>query len=158
MIKYKSTGWGYHMLEKQITALSSKNNNVAYQALKELQKLSEESNEVYAYLSIFMDMINSDNSYLRMRGLTLIAINARWDSDHQIDKIISQYLQHITDEKPIAARQCLQMLPLIAQFKPELKDTIIAALQTADFSHYVESMQPLVRKDRQKALVAINAL
>lgn len=44
-------------------------------------------------------MIDSDNSYIRTRGLTLIACNAKWDKDNKIDEIIDEYLKHIEDVK-----------------------------------------------------------
>ena len=101
------------------------------------------------------DMLDSDNSYIRTRGLTLIACNAKWDKDYKIDEIIDKYLKHITDIKPITARQCIKLLPVIAKDKPELKDDILSALHKADSSFYEDSMQPLVYKDTQKAIKEI---
>lgn len=138
--------------------LFDKNNNVAYKALQELQKESEKTNCVYAYMDRLGDMLDSDNSYIRTRGLTLLAYNARWDMDNKIDEIIDQYLKHITDAKPITARQCIKLLPMIARDKPELRNDICSALQKADTSFYDNSMQPLVYKDIQKALKEIQKL
>ena len=81
--------------------LLDKNNNVAYKALQELQKESEETDCVYPYMDRLSDMLDSDNSYVRTRGLTLLAYNAKWDKDYKIDEIIDKYLKHITDIKPI---------------------------------------------------------
>ncbi len=36
------------------------------------------------------DMMDNDNSYIRTRGLTLIAYNAKWDKDNKIDEIIDK--------------------------------------------------------------------
>ena len=57
--------------------LFNKNNNVAYKALQELQKQSEETNYVYLYMDKLSDMLDSDKSYIRTRGLTLLAYNAK---------------------------------------------------------------------------------
>lgn len=135
--------------------LFDKNNNVAYKALQELQKESERTDCVYPYMDKLSVMLDSDNSYIRTRGLTLLAYNAKWDKDHKIDEIIDQYLKHITDVKPITARQCIKLLPVIAKYKPELKDDIVSALHRADITVYDDSMQPLVYKDIQKALKEI---
>ena len=97
------------------------------------------------------DMLESDNSYIRTRGLTLFAYNAKWDRANKIDEIIDGYLEHITDVKPITARQCIKLLPMIAKDKPELKEDILSALHRADVSFYEDSMRPLVYKDIQKA-------
>ena len=138
--------------------LLDKNNNVAYKALQLLQKESEERNYVYPYMGRLSDMLDSDNSYIRTRGLTLLAYNAKWDKDNKIDEIIDKYLKHITDIKPITARQCIKLLPIIAKHKPELKNDILSALHKANISIYGDSMQSLVHKDIQKVLNEIQNL
>ena len=135
--------------------LFDKNNNVAYKALQELQKQCEETDCVYPYMDRLSDMLDSDNSYIRTRGLTLLAYNAKWDKDYKIDEVIDKYLKHITDAKPITARQCIKLLPIIAKHKSELKKDILSALQNADISIYEDSMQSLVYKDIQKTLKVI---
>ena len=145
-------------IEETFALIFDKNNNIAYKALQELQKESEESDKVYCYMDKLADMINSDNSYIRTRGLTLIAYNAKWDKDNKIDEIIDEYLKHIEDVKPITARQCIKLLPMIARNKPELKDDIVLALQKADISIYADSMQSLIYKDIQNSLAEIEKI
>ena len=135
--------------------LFDKNNNAAYKALQELQKQCEETDCVYPYMDRLSDMLDSDNSYIRTRGLTLLAYNAKWDKDYKIDEVIDKYLKHITDVKPITARQCIKLLPIIAKHKPELKSDILSTLHKADISIYEDSMQSLVYKDIQKTLEII---
>lgn len=136
-------------------ALFNKNNSAAYKALQALVKESEETDAVYPYMDRLSNMLDSDNSYIRTRGLTLLAYNAKWDKDYKIDEIIDKYLRHITDVKPITARQCIKLLPIIAKYKPELRDDILFALHQANVGIYDDSMQPLVYKDIQKALKEI---
>lgn len=138
--------------------LFDKNNNVAYKAFQELQKESEETDCVYPFIDRLSDMLDSDNSYIRTRGLTLLAYNAKWDKEYKVDEIIDEYLKHITDVKPITARQCIKLLPIIAKHKPELKNDILSALNKANISIYDYSMQSLVYKDIQKALKEIKKL
>ena len=145
-------------LEETFELLFDKNNNIAYKALQELQKESEESDKVYCYMDKLADMMDNDNSYIRTRGLTLIAYNAKWDKDNKIDEIIDEYLKHIEDVKPITARQCIKLLPMIAKNKPELSDDIVSALQKVDISVYADSMQSLVCKDIQNTLAEIEQL
>lgn len=145
-------------VEDNFTLLFDRNNNTAYKALQTLQKECEESDRGYCYMEQLADMIDSDNSYIRTRGLTLIAYNAKWDKDNKIDEIIDKYLKHIEDVKPITARQCIKRLPLIAKNKPELRDDIVSALQKADVSIYADSMQSLVYKDIQNSLAEIEKL
>lgn len=113
-------------IEDNFALLFDKNNNIAYKALQELQKESERSDKMYDYMDRLVDMLDSDNSYIRTRGLT-----------------------------PITARQCIKLLPMIAKDKPELKADIVSALQKADISVYADSMQPLVYKDLQNSLAEI---
>lgn len=142
-------------IAKIFESLFDKNNKVAYKALQELIKESEETDCVYPYMDRLSDMLDSDNSYIRTRGLTLLACNAKWDKDYKMDEMIDRYLKHITDVKPITARQCIKLLPMIARDKPELKNDILSALHKADISVYDDSMRPLVYKDIQKALKEI---
>lgn len=135
--------------------LLEKNNNIAYKALQVLQQESEETDSVYFYMDRLSDMLESEHSYIRTRGLILIAYNAKWDKDYKIDEMIDRYLKHITDEKPITARQCIKMLPLIAKYKPKLRQDILFALRNANISIYPDSMQPLVYKDIQAAMKKI---
>ncbi len=91
-----------------IEKLYSKDNKVAYQALQMLETESEKSNNVYKFFHKFSEMIENSNSYMRTRGIVLIAANAKWDTENKIDEIIDDYLKHILDEKPITARQCIK--------------------------------------------------
>lgn len=145
-------------IEETFELLFDKNNNIAYKALQELQKLSEETDYVYPYIDRLSDMLDSDNSYIRTRGLTLLAYNAKWDKDYKIDEVIDKYLKHITDVKPITARQCIKLLPIVAKYKSELKTDILSALHKANISIYENSMQLLVYKDIQKVLKEIQRL
>lgn len=137
--------------------LFDKDNNVAYKALQDLQKESEKTDCVYPYMDRLSEMLDSDNSYIRTRGLTLLAYNAKWDKDYKIDEIIDKYLKHITDVKPITARQCIKLLPIVAKCKPELKKDILSALYSAT-PVYAGSMQSLIYQDIQKALKEIQKL
>ncbi len=67
-------------------------------------------------------------------------------------------MKHIEDVKPITARQCIKLLPMIAINKPELKEDIVSELQKAYISIYADSMQPLVYKDIQNSLTEIEKL
>lgn len=138
-----------------VEKLKSKDNKTACDAMKMLQEESEKTDKVYKYFDVFSDMIHSSNSYIRNRGLILIASNAKWDKDNKIDEIIDDYLKHIADEKPITARQCIKYLPIIAKYKCDLRETIVNALKRADISKYKDSMQTLVGKDIRSTIKEI---
>lgn len=138
-------------VEELLEFLTSRNNSQAYQALKALEEMGAESNCLYPHMDEFIAMTGSSNSYVRTRGLALIAHNAKWDVDDKIDG----YLEHITDEKPICARQCIKLLPLLAKAKPALAPKIVSALRDANVARYADSMRPLVQKDTRDSLLAI---
>lgn len=142
-------------IEELLELLTSRDNSQAYQTLKALEEVSVESNCLYPHMDEFIAMTGSSNSYIRTRGLVLIARNAKWDVDDKIDGIIDGYLEHITDEKPICARQCIKLLPLLAEAKPTLAPKIVSALKNANVARYADSMRPLVQKDIRDSLLAI---
>ncbi|WP_343208651.1 SufBD protein [Anaerolentibacter hominis] len=130
-----------------IEDLQNKDSKLAYHALQELLARSGQDSQVYTYMNLFFDMTDSKNSYVRTRGLLLISANARWDGACKIESKIGSYLTHITDAKPITARQCIKALPAIALYKPALREIILDALTNADISNYADSMQPLICGD-----------
>lgn len=145
-------------LETMVNGLYLKDTAKACGYLKRLQDLSKESPQVYGFLDTFIAMMEHDNSYVRTRGLALIAANAKWDSENRIDEIIDEYLKHITDMKPITARQCVQVLPELAKFKPDLRPVIREALVKADVGKYADSMQSLVQKDIYHAIKEVETM
>ena len=142
-------------IQKLVDGLKDKNDKYAYQCLKQLESESINSDAVYAYFDIFAAMLDDANSYIRTRGILLIAANANWDKDYKIDEIIDSYLKHIMDDKPITARQTVKALPTIAKYKPDLINDIANALRKANPQIYKSSMQSLVYKDIQEALKEI---
>lgn len=139
-------------IDKQVDQLLRGDHKQAYQALKELLVISEASNEVYAYFDKFVAMMRQEaNSFIRTRGLRLIAFNAKWDEKNKVNDIIHEYLNHMEDEKPITSRQCIKDTVIIAVYKPELIAIILESLETFH-TIYAESMQSLIYEDRQKAI------
>ena len=65
----------------------------------------------------------------------------------QIPEVIFDFLTHITDEKPITARQCIKALAQVGTAKPQYIPIILSALHSADLSKYKDSMRPLIEKD-----------
>lgn len=143
-------------MEELIEKLYSKDNKTAYQALQLLENESENSNNVYKYFDKFTEMLYDSNSYIRTRGIILIAVNSKWDTENKINEIIDDYLKHILDEKPITARQCIKALPKIALYKSNLVEHIRKALMNVDVTIYGDNMGPLVYKDILSSLKKIN--
>jgi len=78
-------------IDKQIEMLLGSDNKKAYNVLKELIEVSKLSNDLYSYFDIFVEMMNNqDNSYIRTRGLRLIAYNSKWDTNNKMESIIEK--------------------------------------------------------------------
>lgn len=91
--------------------------------------------------------MNHPKSLVRNRVLHILAANAQWDEENRFDLIISELLAHVTDEKPITARQCIKALAQVGMAKPQYIPEILSCLRSADLSKYRDSMRPLLEKD-----------
>ena len=117
--------------------------------------------EWYEYFDTFASLLDHPKSLVRNRVLYILAANAQWDADNHFDGIIDDYLTHVTDEKPITARQCVKALAQVGLAKPQYIPMILSALQDADLSKYKDSMHPLIEKDMaetERILTNVNAL
>lgn len=142
-------------IKNLIDGIKSGNDKIAHKCAKQLISESEKSGDIYNYFDLFVDLLDSESSFDRNRGLSLIATSARWDSENKIDDIISLLFRHLSDKKPITARQCVKALTEIANYKPKLIPKIEKALKSADPTIYNDSMCPLVSADIEKALAKI---
>lgn len=142
-------------MEDLIQNLYNADNKVAYNCLRELEKISYTSNELYEYFDTFVEMLDNKNSYIRTRGIVLISSNAKWDIDNKINAIIDKFLEHIEDEKPITSRQCIKSLENIIKYKKELIPVIKERLLKINYLKYEDSMQSLIFKDVDKILSLI---
>ena len=142
-------------MEELVQNLCNPDNKVAYNALKELENLSENSNDVYKYFNTFVEMLDNENSYIRTRGIILISSNAKWDSENKLNKIVDKFLLHIEDDKPITSRQCVKSLENIIKYKKELIPIIKKRLLEINYMKYKYSMQILIFKDVEKILELI---
>lgn len=135
-----------------IACLTGKDAKAAYALAQQITEESRASDTWYSHFDEFVVLLSHKNSLVRNRAISILAANARWDREDKFDTLLDEFLSHITDVKPITARQCVAALPEIAEAKPNLIPRIRAALEQADFSGYPDSMQPLVLKDIVAAL------
>ena len=130
-----------------LSKLTSKDDKFACAVTDRIISESQETDEWYAYFDIFASLLSHPKSLVRNRAIHLIAANVQWDNEKKFDFVISDFLSHITDEKPITARQCVKALAQIGQAKQEYIPMIMSALHKADLSKYKDSMRPLLEKD-----------
>ncbi len=135
-----------------IARLTGNDAKAAYAFAQQITAESRESDAWYPQFGRFAALLRHKSSLVRNRAISILAANARWDTDGKFDALMEEFLSHVTDIKPITARQCVAALPEIAAAKPELIPTIRSVLQQADLSGYPDSMQPLVLRDIVAAL------
>ena len=135
------------MREAILAALTGKDDKYACALTEKIRLESQESDEWYGYFEDFASMLNHPKSLVRNRAMYLLAANVQWDDANRFDRILPVFLEHITDEKPITARQCIKALARIGQTKPEYIPRILSSLEGADLSKYKGSMRPLIEKD-----------
>ena len=138
-----------------IARLTGKDAKDAYAFTQQITEESRASDAWYPCFDRFAELLRHKSSLVRNRAIAILAANARWDREGKFDVLLDEFLSHVTDGKPITARQCVAALPEIAEAKPELIPRIRVALEQADLSGYPDSMQPLVLKDIVAALQKI---
>lgn len=140
------------MKEKIIAELTAKDNKSACALAEKIIAESQQSDQWYKAFDEFASLLNHPNSLVRNRAINILAANVQWDTDNRFESILPDFLTHITDEKPITARQCVKALGRIGRSEPRYITRIISALQGADLSEYKDSMRRLIEKDIAEAL------
>ena len=130
-----------------VAKLTAKDDEYACAIADKIIEESLETDEWYEYFDEFASLLNHPKSLVRNRVLYILAANAQWDEENRFETIMSDYLAHITDEKPITARQCIKALAQVGEAKPQYIPRILSAFREADLSKYKDSMRPLIEKD-----------
>ena len=138
------------MHENLITNLTSKDDKYACAIADKIISESQDTDEWYGYFDTFASLLNHPKSLVRNRALHILAANAQWDDNNRFDTILSEYLSHITDEKPITARQCIKALAQVGMAKPQYIPRILSCFHSADLSKYKDSMRPLIARDMEE--------
>ena len=135
-------------MKETVTAkLTAKDDRSACSFADQIIAESRETDAWYAYFDDFASLLGHPKSLVRNRALHILAANEKWDEAGRFDSIIPAFLAHVTDEKPITARQCIQSLALVGRAKPQYIPVILSCLRDADLSKYKDSMRPLLEKD-----------
>ena len=138
--------------ERMLSVLTVKDTKQGYGAFLELERLSEESDDLYAYTEQFADMVSDRAWAVRCRGFRLFCKQARWDDDGVLDRCLDRALVILEDEKPTAVRQALAALLDVVPYKQELWPVIRQRVEAMDTTRYKDSMAPLIQRDIQTLL------
>ena len=146
------------MKTELIAALTAKDDKYACACAEKIISESRETDEWYEYFDAFAALLSYPKSLVRNRALYILAANVQWDDEGRFEAILPEYLSHITDEKPITARQCVKALAEVGRAKPQYVPAILSALRAADLSGYKDSMRPLIEKDMAETEKALTEL
>ena len=134
-------------MEKILAKMTTKDDKYACAIADKIISESMESDVWYEFFDDFASLLNHPKSLVRNRILHILAANAQWDDANRFDAILDDYLAHVTDEKPITARQCIKALAQVGRAKPQYIPRILARFHSADLSTYKDSMRPLIERD-----------
>ena len=135
------------MKEDIVSKLTAKDDKYACAFADKIIAESRETDRWYEYFDDFAALLDHPKSLVRNRALYILAANAQWDGENRFDAVIADFLSHITDEKPITARQCIKALAQVGSAKPQYIPEILSRLRSADLSKYKDSMGSLIEKD-----------
>jgi len=137
-------------VQEIVTKLTAKDDKYACALADRIISESQDTDEWYKYFDTFASLLSHPRSLVRNRALYILAANAQWDYENRFDAILDDYLTHVTDEKPITARQCIKALVQVGKAKPQYISKILSCLHSADLSKYKDSMIPLIEKDMEE--------
>lgn len=146
------------MTNKTIQQLTARDDRSACAAAERIITESRACGKWYALFDEFAALLQHPKFLVRNRALHLLAANARWDQENRFEKILPDFLTHVTDEKPITARQCVKALAVVGESKPALIPAILDALRNADLTPYQESMRPLIEHDIRETTAKLTAV
>ena len=137
-------------MQEIIAKLTTKDDKYACAIADKIISESHDTDEWYEYFDSFVSLLNHPKSLVRNRALNILAANAQWDDENRFDTILDDYLTHITDEKPITARQCIKALRQLGEAKPQYIPRILSCFHGADLSKYKDSMRPPIERDMEE--------
>ena len=138
-------------MQEIINKLTAKDDKFACALADKIIAESRECDTWYEYFDAFVSLLNHPKSLVRNRALHILAANAQWDVENRFDTILPEFLTHVTDEKPITARQCIQALAQVGLAKTQYIPQILDCFHNVDLSKYKDSMRPLIEKDMAEA-------
>ena len=146
------------MKESVVAKLTARDDKRACAFADKIIAESRETDEWYEYFDDFASLLSHPKSLVRNRVLYILSANAQWDEEKRFDGIIDDYLTHVTDDKPITARQCIKALSEVGRAKPQYISRILSCLREADLSKYKDSMRPLIEKDIAETAEILEAI
>ncbi|MBQ3193301.1 MAG: SufBD protein [Oscillospiraceae bacterium] len=142
-------------MQEIIAKLTAKDDKLACAIADKIIAESKDTDTWYEYFDSFAALLNHPKSLVRNRALHILAANAQWDDENRFDAVLPEFLAHVTDEKPITARQCIKALVQVGLAKPQYVPQILDCFHETDLSKYKDSMRPLIERDMSETEKAL---
>jgi len=140
-------------LSELVAGLSDRQERVGYNCLKALMLVAEERPELlYPHWDVFVDLLRSHNTYLKLRGANLIAAVVGVDTDNRFERIFDEYYDLLDGRSVIAAAYIAGNSGKIATAHPELQSRITDRLFSIDQTHHPPDRKDLIKGHAVEAL------
>lgn len=145
-------------IDKMFANLADKNDKIRFPSFKKLHEITDEKVKwIYDKWFLLIEKTNSENSFQRSIGLTLLANLAKSDTENRFEQIIDDYLEHFEDEKFITARLCIQNVWKIAAANKNVLKKIIDKLEKSYSENvHLKTHANLIKRDIISSLMQIS--
>ncbi len=125
------------LLSEVFEGLGSDRARIKYGCVKSLRLISEKRPEIlYPRLDFFIDLLDSDNTFLKWGAILTIANLAAVDSGKKFEIIFNKYFAPIAGPELIPAGNVIKGAAKIALAKPELSDRIAKEILKVEKAKY----------------------
>ena len=125
------------LLSEVLEGLSADKADIKYGCAKILRIISEKEPEaLYPQIDFFIDLLDSDNTFLRWGAIHIIANLSAVDSEGKFDKIFDKYFAPIPGPVLITAANVIGGAAKIALAKPKLTEKITKELLKVEKAEY----------------------
>jgi hypothetical protein len=131
-----------------VAGLLAKDEAYRYNCHKVLLQVAEHDPALlYRFWDSFASMLDSENSYHRMGGVTFIARLLPADTQQRFEGLREAYLAHLDDESVIVARYVAQNAARIVRAQPELLGQITQRLLDIVHTYHNPDRRDLLAAD-----------
>ncbi|MFQ5905846.1 MAG: hypothetical protein ACE5JA_04665 [bacterium] len=134
------------VLSQVLKGISSEVAEIKYGCARVLKTLSEKNPEVlYQKWGFFVDMLDSDNAFLRCGAVVILANLTKVDSKGQFEKLFNKFYKLIDGEGMVTAANVVKASGTIARAKPELQSMITDRLLSIDRTHHRPECKDVIK-------------
>jgi hypothetical protein len=120
-----------------VETLRHERSAIKFGCAKVLRLVSEQRPElIYPYFDFFVELMSSENSFLRWGAILTVANLVAVDAENRFDAVFSQYFANITGTQMVSATNAIGCSPVIARARPELTDRIVGEILKLEGAAY----------------------